>query len=801
MTSLLQYLGDSVTHTVPLLWRGLSFEPGNAWGLIWTAKEKTSDPDSAAVIQKASGLGLSVTGSVASIALVPQDSAELAAIVLVWDIQAQHLTTGEVRTVAFGRLELARDVTRETTTSIPVQTTEPPYPGGGDPAVAIHAADAKPEIADDDEFGLSDSADSWSLKKASWSAIKARLKAYFDPLYQAAGVTWSTLSGKPATFAPSAHKSSHATGGADALTPADIGAQPAGSYAPASGIAPSAIAGTAVIANQLSTTGGANKVPQLDASGNLTTGLFSNPANATPGNGVGNVFLPDKQVLEWLRQDGTKSGQRIWGWDDHGGSPGTPELILESPDRIALIARGGIQVGPNDPGRYIRYLQLVSGYPGATPALNLMPSGSMIFQTRAWTGTGSGVENSIIAQAHPLDNSGSNSVLRIWDQASINQAGDTLTPSRNNAAGNLIAEIYKDGIWSRGTAPTFQILPDGATINYACSKFKSSQNAEVVLAGNRTLVLSGVEDGMRGVIFVTQDGAGNRTLTPSGGSALDLSTAPNACDRVAWEYDGLLLIFSVAKNVQRELLALDADAAAFIAAASLTNVTQKVAVNNLVTSLKSASLWAKFYGIYPFVGGNSAAHAQDLKAAYDITWAGTLTHNANGVTGDGATGYGNTGINLSTLSATNSASAYIYCKSQTVNAGAYFCGATAAGGGRFGMSENAGLMIMQGVNDGTAGTNFSADGDFRRHWAVNRSGSNAKQLYRNAAAAVASDASTSAPNHNVFVFARNAAGSPSGYINANFAFAAIGQSLSSAEWATFQGIVNTFQTTLGRANP
>lgn len=37
-------------------------------------------------------------------------------------------------------------------------------------------------------------------------------------------VNWNNIIGKPSTFPPSPHKSSHASGGADAITPADIGA-------------------------------------------------------------------------------------------------------------------------------------------------------------------------------------------------------------------------------------------------------------------------------------------------------------------------------------------------------------------------------------------------------------------------------------------------------------------------------------------------------------------------------------------------------------------------------------------------
>ena len=128
--TLTQFNGDSVTHAIPLAWRGEAFEPGVDWLLIWTAKEDPADPDSAAVIQKASGVGITAEGSVASVAVVPADTVEATQRVLFWDVQAQHATTGEVRTVAIGCLRLTRDVTRETATEIPIFTTQPPLPVG-----------------------------------------------------------------------------------------------------------------------------------------------------------------------------------------------------------------------------------------------------------------------------------------------------------------------------------------------------------------------------------------------------------------------------------------------------------------------------------------------------------------------------------------------------------------------------------------------------------------------------------------------------------------------------------------------
>jgi hypothetical protein len=130
-THLSAFLGDSASLAIPLEWLGASFDPGEDWTLIFTAKKKASDLDAAAIIQKGTGLGITSSAGLATVALVPDDTVDIKVCNLFCDVQAQHIDTGEVRTVGYARLELLRDITRDTEISIPVITTEAPSPIAG----------------------------------------------------------------------------------------------------------------------------------------------------------------------------------------------------------------------------------------------------------------------------------------------------------------------------------------------------------------------------------------------------------------------------------------------------------------------------------------------------------------------------------------------------------------------------------------------------------------------------------------------------------------------------------------------
>ena len=122
-------------------------------------------------------------------------------------------------------------------------------------------------------------------------------------------------------------------------------------------------------------------------------------------------------------------------------------------------------------------------------------------------------------------------------------------------------------------------------------------------------------------------------------------------------------------NVISVAAATDADANAFIAAAAITDTTQKAAIDKLVVDLKSYGIWTKMKALYPFIGGTAAQHKYNLRnpldtdAAYRLTFNGGITHSANGIQGNAINGYYQTFINPSVVfSPTSGGSQFIYSR-------------------------------------------------------------------------------------------------------------------------------------------
>jgi hypothetical protein len=101
---------------------------------------------------------------------------------------------------------------------------------------------------------------------------------------------------------------------------------------------------------------------------------------------------------------------------------------------------------------------------------------------------------------------------------------------------------------------------------------------------------------------------------------------------------------------------IDPDAQAFLTAAGITDATISSAINTLVVDLKGYNIWTKMKALYPFVGGTSTSTSYNLKntAQYQIAWNGGWTWGANGVNGNAANSYGNTGFIPSAVTAQNS---------------------------------------------------------------------------------------------------------------------------------------------------
>lgn len=226
-----------------------------------------------------------------------------------------------------------------------------------------------------------------------------------------------------------------------------------------------------------------------------------------------------------------------------------------------------------------------------------------------------------------------------------------------------------------------------------------------------------------------------------------------------------------------------------LAGATLTTA-QRQAITALAKAIDAIGV-SKFSAIYPFLGGSAACHAIDLLGAYPITWAGTVTHDANGITGDGSTGYGDTGLPCNTFTYDNLCLG-VYLRNSFAGNNSLLVGQyTGSYTGLFGNSS--GQTFVSGASSATATSATVPTGHY-----CGTGDSSLLTAYR-AGASISTKASPTAATFNSTNYNLLRIASPAGtYSLANLAFAHIGTRLTSTEVATLATAIQAYQTALGR---
>lgn len=253
-------------------------------------------------------------------------------------------------------------------------------------------------------------------------------------------------------------------------------------------------------------------------------------------------------------------------------------------------------------------------------------------------------------------------------------------------------------------------------------------------------------------------------------------------------------LFDILELAFLDQISVEMQVSSFLSRAGITDDTEAAAVRALTYAAISHGWWDLCDLIYPFVGGTAGAHAENLKSSdFTITWNGTVTHDANGVTGNGTTGYGDTGYNPSVHGVQyqlNSAHGLIYRRNVTARTFGTL------GGGGFHATVGGGSSLQFLANGASAIQSAQAQlgliGGSRHDTA-------SVSIYRPTAEFVFASASSTIATNSIPIIARvNADGVTFVFSAGSFSFFTVGGDVDFAMYQTMQSDIQTFQTALGR---
>jgi hypothetical protein len=249
---------------------------------------------------------------------------------------------------------------------------------------------------------------------------------------------------------------------------------------------------------------------------------------------------------------------------------------------------------------------------------------------------------------------------------------------------------------------------------------------------------------------------------------------------------------------------LDADASAFIAAATITDEGQKTALNTLVNDLKSNGLWTRLKAIYPFVGGTEFSHKwnlkdpRDLDIAFRLQFLGVPIHSLNGVKPNG--GATRTFLKPNLILSPSNGNLTFYSRENL--AGGYDMGASegaATTNVTALISRYSSNIAYSSYGNGSYAGSISST-DSKGMWMTNRNDATNTTLWKNGLKLKTVAEAVTLPVHQIILFGISTfSDAEYNYLsNKECAYASIGGGFSDAEALVYYNIIQSFQTALGR---
>jgi hypothetical protein len=250
---------------------------------------------------------------------------------------------------------------------------------------------------------------------------------------------------------------------------------------------------------------------------------------------------------------------------------------------------------------------------------------------------------------------------------------------------------------------------------------------------------------------------------------------------------------------------LDSDSSKIIEAVRSTGVViteaMRLYVDYIVSNMKSIGTWDLCNAVYGFVGGTAASHKfnwkdlRDVDAAFRLTYGGTVTHSANGMQGNGTTGYADTKLESNILTDDN-ISLSIYLSINNNNGGVYL---------RSGGAQNISLLRNASVISSSTNSvaSYTID-DSKGYFLSSKTSTSNHIVLKNGVKKIITLSSNVNAQKSIIPFFIGAAkdlttGIISGFSNAGFSFSTIGAGLTDTQAQQQSQIVTNAQNILNRA--